>query len=236
MRRGSRQGGEYVGHGVRAYIGLGSNVGEPAATLARAVAALGALPGARLGGVSRLYTTAPVGVLDQPDFSNAVVALDVRAGPDPEAGALALLRQLKVLEARFGRMPGQRWGPRLLDLDLLLFGRARILVERPPDLASHAMPTAGRDSSAPGGAPADDRLTTGRDSALPPQANLLQVPHRDIGDRLFVLAPLSDLAPRLVVPGWRETVTTARLRREQLEGPTAARLVGTWKGPSKGWI
>ncbi len=229
---------------VRAYIGLGSNVGEPAVTLARAVAALGGLPGCELRDVSPLYATTPVGVLDQPDFSNAVVALDVPAGPYPEAGALALLRQLKELETRFGRTPGQRWGPRVLDLDLLLFGRARIVVERPPDLASHAMPPAGNDSPAPAGndapapagAAAEDRLTSGRDSALPPQAHLLQVPHRDVGDRLFVLAPLSDLAPRLVLPGWRETVTTARRRREQLEGPTAARLVGTWNGPSNGWI
>ena len=224
-----------MAHRVRAYIGLGSNVGKPAVTLARAVAALGALPGARLRAVSPLYVTAPVGVLDQPDFLNAVVALDVSAGADPEMGALALLRQLKELEVRLGRTPGRRWGPRVLDLDLLLFGRARILVERSPNLASQAVPPGGNDAPDPVGAVAEDRRTSGRDSGLPPQAKLLQVPHRDVGDRLFVLAPLADLAPRLVPPGWRETVMTARRRREQLEGPTAARSVGTWTGPTKGW-
>ena len=67
---------------------------------------------------------------------------------------------------------------------------------------------------------------------------LLEVPHRDVGDRLFVLAPLADLAPRLVPPGWHETVATARRRREGQEGRAAARVVaawdptaGTWGGP-----
>ena len=68
---------------VRAYIGLGANVGDAASTLAEAVAALAALPGARLKGVSRLYVTAPVGVTDQPDFHNAAVALDVDGGRGP---------------------------------------------------------------------------------------------------------------------------------------------------------
>ena len=72
---------------TRAYIGLGANVGDAAGTLAAAIHALAALPGVRLRGVSRLYATAPVGVTDQPEFRNAVVALDVPAGPDPATGA-----------------------------------------------------------------------------------------------------------------------------------------------------
>ena len=76
---------------VRAYIGLGANVGDAPATLAWAVDALAGLPGVRLRGVSPLYVTAPWGVTDQPDFHNAVVAVDVPAGPDPAAGAIALL-------------------------------------------------------------------------------------------------------------------------------------------------
>ena len=67
---------------------------------------------------------------NQPDFLNAVVALDVPIGPDPETGALALLAALKGLEAAFGRQQRQHWGPRELDLDLLLFGRHRIDVKR----------------------------------------------------------------------------------------------------------
>ena len=116
---------------VRAYVGLGANVGDPHRTLQAAVSALAALPGARLRGVSRLYATRPVGVTDQPGFMNAVVAVDVPAGPDPDSGALALLLALKGLEAAFGRQARRRWGPRELDLDLLVFGRHRLHVERP---------------------------------------------------------------------------------------------------------
>src|SRR4051794_38598546 len=76
---------------VRAYIGLGANVGDPERTLAEAVHALGELPGARVRGVSRLYATAPVGVIDQPEFRNAVAAVDLPGGPDPETGALDVL-------------------------------------------------------------------------------------------------------------------------------------------------
>ncbi|HEX8939439.1 MAG TPA: 2-amino-4-hydroxy-6-hydroxymethyldihydropteridine diphosphokinase [Candidatus Limnocylindrales bacterium] len=193
---------------VRAYVGLGSNLGDPAATLAAAVRALGALPGARLAGVSQLYATRPVGVRDQPEFRNAVVALDVPAGPDPETGALALLVALKELERAFGRRERERWGPRELDLDLLLFGRARLAVERPP---------AGR-SLDPGKA---DRL--------------LVVPHPEAQRRLFVLAPLADLAPGLVPPGWGETVAAAQGRQEAAEGADAVRRVATWAAPGGGW-
>lgn len=195
---------------VRAYIGLGSNVGHPEIALARAVAALAELPGARLRGVSRLYATEPVGVRDQPEFRNAVVALDVPAGSDPGSGALDLLRQLKGLEAAFGRTPGRRWGPRVLDLDLLVFGRARLVVERPAELAS-----AGADG--PGRGPRD-----------PDVPDLLRVPHRDLGMRLFILAPLADLAAGLVPPGWDETVASARRRRRSVEGPHAARAIADW--------
>src|SRR3990172_10173030 len=97
---------------VRAYVGLGANLGAPAATLKAGIAALAALPGVRLRGVSRLYATRPVGVEDQPEFRNAVAALDVPAGPDGAAGALALLAALKILEGAFGRKRRRRWGPR----------------------------------------------------------------------------------------------------------------------------
>jgi 2-amino-4-hydroxy-6-hydroxymethyldihydropteridine diphosphokinase len=116
---------------VRAYIGLGGNAGDVRASLRHAVRALSALPAVRLHAVSALYRTRPVGVTEQPDFLNAVVGLDVPAGPDPETGALALLAVLKQLESAIGRQAGERWGPREVDLDLLLFGRHRIDVERP---------------------------------------------------------------------------------------------------------
>jgi 2-amino-4-hydroxy-6-hydroxymethyldihydropteridine diphosphokinase len=187
---------------VRAYVGLGANLGDPDGTLAAAVHALGALPSARVRGVSRLYATRPVGVHDQPEFRNAVVALDVPAGPDPATGALALLVALKGLEQAFGRREGARWGPRELDLDLLIFGRSRLSVDRPPEGLS--LDRGGADK-------------------------VLTVPHRDAAGRLFVLAPLSDLAPGLVPPGWGETVTSARRRQERIEGPDAVSAVAWWR-------
>jgi 2-amino-4-hydroxy-6-hydroxymethyldihydropteridine diphosphokinase len=193
---------------VRAYIGLGANLGDPGATLADAVRALGALPGVRLRGVSRLYATRPVGIEAQPDFRNAVVALDVPAGPDPTTGAIALLVALKGLERAFGRRTRERWGPRELDLDLLVFGRARLAVERPPEGVS---------------------LDRGKADRL------LVVPHRDAAERLFVLAPLADLAPGLAPPGWGHTVGWARRRREAVEGPTAVRAIATWNAATRAW-
>ncbi|OGO55677.1 MAG: 2-amino-4-hydroxy-6-hydroxymethyldihydropteridine diphosphokinase [Chloroflexi bacterium RBG_16_70_13] len=193
---------------VRAYVGLGSNLGDSAATLAAAVRALGALPGVRPRGVSRLYATRPVGVNDQPDFRNAAVALDVPAGPDPATGAIALLVALKGLERAFGRRTRRRWGPRELDLDLLVFGRARLAVERLLEGVS---------------------LDPGKADTL------LVVPHRDAAERLFVLDPLADLAPGLVPPGWGHTVAWARRRREAIEGPDAVRPIATWDADERSW-
>ncbi len=197
-----------AGRRVRAYVGLGANVGDAHRTLEAAVRSLGALPGVRVRGVSRLFATRPVGVVDQPDFLNAVVALDVPAGPDPGSGALALLLALKGLERAFGREDRGRWGPRELDLDLLVFGRHRIHVERP---------SKGRS-----------------DDPARPGAQWLDVPHLAAGDRLFVLAPLSDVAPGLVPPGWRATVETRRRERVAIEGADAVRVVGTWH-QREGW-
>jgi len=193
---------------VRAYVGLGANLGDAAGTIAAAVRVLAALPGVRLRGVSRLYATAPVGVADQPAFRNAVVALDVPAGSDAATGAIALLVALKSIERAFGRRAGARWGPRALDLDLLVFGRARLAVERPPEGVS---------------------LDPGH------AARLLEVPHREAHERLFVLAPLADLAPGLVPPGWGETVASARHRRERVEGSDSVRAIAAWDARSGSW-
>ncbi len=194
---------------VRTWIGLGANVGDARATLVGAVRALAALPGVTLAGVSPLYVTRPVGVVDQPDFHNAVVALDVPAGLDPETGAIALLIALKSIEAALGRQERQRWGPREVDLDVLIFGRHRIHVERPDPARS------------------DDSARAG--------VQWLDVPHVAAEERLFVLAPLADLAPWLVPPGWPGTVTTLRDRQAAIEGPDAIRRAGEWRGPDEGW-
>lgn len=197
---------------VRAYVGLGANLGDAEATLAAAAAALAASPGIRLRGVSRLYATAPVGVADQPEFRNAVVALDAPAGPDPATGALALLGRLKRLEADFGRRPRERWGPREIDLDLLVFGRARLAIER--TRATHSV---------------DARIDAAKASKR------LEVPHPRAATRLFVLAPLADLAPGLAPPGWGETVESARRRQVAIEGPAAVRPVAEWDEVARQW-
>ena len=194
---------------VRAYVGLGANLGEAAGTLAAGIHALAAMPGVRLAGVSRLYATRPVGVTDQPDFRNAAVALDVPAGADPATGALALLLALKAIERAFGRQARERWGPRELDLDLLVFGRHTLRVERPP-------------------------VARSEDPARP-AVQWLQVPHASARERLFVLAPLADLAPGLRPPGWGETVASARTRAELAEGPEAVRPVGRWDRADGAW-
>jgi 2-amino-4-hydroxy-6-hydroxymethyldihydropteridine diphosphokinase len=159
--------------------------------------------------VSRLYATRPVGVLDQPDFHNAVVALDVLLTGDPEGRALTLLIALKALERSFGRQRRGRWGPRELDLDLLIFGRHRFRQVRPE---------AGR-------------------SVDPGRAGVqwLEVPHPAAIERTFVLSPLDDLVPGLVPPGWSMTVETALERARAIEGPDAVHPVATWDAELAAW-
>lgn len=140
---------------VRAYIGLGANLGEPLAQLRAAVAALAALPGSTLAAVSPLYRSAPLGPAGQPDYYNAVAALDTPLPPH------ALLAALQAIETAQGRVRLERWGPRTLDLDLLLYGADVIAT---PDLT---------------------------------------VPHAELAQRCFVLVPLHDLAPALVLPDGR---------------------------------
>ncbi|MBB5885163.1 2-amino-4-hydroxy-6-hydroxymethyldihydropteridine diphosphokinase [Xanthomonas sp. F1] len=107
---------------VQACIGLGGNLGDAAATLRTALAALDTLPQTRLLRASQLYRSPAWGREDQPDFVNAA-ALVTTTLPAP-----ALLQALLDLEHRHGRQrqPGERWGPRTLDLDLLLYAEAVI--------------------------------------------------------------------------------------------------------------
>ena len=101
-----------------ACIGIGANLGDAVATVRAAMQALAALPQCRLLGCSRLYRTPAWGRQDQPDFINAAVALETGL-PAP-----LLLQHLLQTEQEHGRvrLPGDRWGPRTLDLDLLLYG------------------------------------------------------------------------------------------------------------------
>lgn len=131
-----------------AYVGLGSNLGDREATISAAVEAL---PG--VVAVSTLRETDPVGVTEQPAFLNGAVVLET------DFSARELLELLLAVERSLGRERRERWGPRTIDLDLLLYGDEAI--------------------DEPG----------------------LTVPHPRLHERRFVLEPLVELAPGLVVPG-----------------------------------
>lgn len=141
-----------TGQLVRAYVGLGANLGDARATLQAAFAALSRLPGTRLVGRSSDYCSAPVDAAG-PDFYNAVAALDTTLAPE------SLLDDLLALELTFGRERPYRNAPRTLDLDLLLHGGWQCETPR------------------------------------------LSLPHPRAHERAFVLAPLAELAPDLVLPG-----------------------------------
>lgn len=104
-----------------AYIGIGSNLDDPARQVRDAIEALAHVPATRRRGVSRLYRTAPWGKTAQPDFVNAAVALATTLEPK------ALLDALLAIERRQGRRrDGTRWAPRRIDLDMLVYGDRHI--------------------------------------------------------------------------------------------------------------
>lgn len=104
---------------IPAYVGLGSNLDDPSRQLDRAEAALSALPSLRLVAVSPRYASDPVGFVDQPRFLNAVAAVLTTLSPE------ALYRALRQLETTLGKVPPrERFGPRSIDLDVLVFGDA----------------------------------------------------------------------------------------------------------------
>jgi len=137
----------------RAWIGLGSNLGDRLGYVKKALGMIEGLRETRLVAVSSVYDTAPVGREDQPRFLNAVVEVATELGPAELLGALL------AIEDRCGRVRRDVWGPRTLDLDLLVYGDVRV---SSPDLT---------------------------------------VPHPRLAERAFVLVPLAEIAPDLVVPG-----------------------------------
>ena len=106
-----------------AYIGLGSNLEDPHAQVTRAFGELAELPQTRLAARSAIYSSLPIGP-EQPDYINAVAQLDTQLEP------LALLDALQAIEQAHQRVRIQHWGPRTLDLDLLLYGDETIDLER----------------------------------------------------------------------------------------------------------
>jgi 2-amino-4-hydroxy-6-hydroxymethyldihydropteridine diphosphokinase len=144
---------------VLTFIALGANLGvDPASNITDAVGRLSQVP--RLAPLRRapIYRSKPIGPEGQPDYANSVVEAET------DLPALDLLDALQSIEAGMGRVRQGRWGPRVIDLDLLLYGSAEIDHPR------------------------------------------LRVPHPEMIRRRFVLKPLSDLAPDLVVPGTCRTV------------------------------
>lgn len=106
-----------------AFVGLGSNLGERETLIRLALDDIARLPETRLTRVSSLYDTEPVGEVEQPNFLNAVAQIDTGLAPRQ------LLWNLQLVERRLGRTRTRRWGPRTIDLDVLLFGDA--IVDEP---------------------------------------------------------------------------------------------------------
>ena len=107
------------------YIAIGSNLASPLEQVNAAVQAIGEIPDSRIVAVSSFYRTPPLGPQDQPDYLNAAVALDTALAPE------ALLDHTQRIELQQGRVrKAERWGPRTLDLDIMLFGDEVINTER----------------------------------------------------------------------------------------------------------
>ena len=107
-----------------AFVALGANLGDPAATIRAAFAALANLPESRIKHTSSLYRTAPVGIEAQPDFVNAVAELETTLAPE------SLLDALLEVEQRFGRIRAEKNGPRTLDLDILFYNDLQLDLPR----------------------------------------------------------------------------------------------------------
>ena len=101
---------------VIAYLGLGGNLGDRLAALTAALRLLDATPGMRRIACSSVYETEPWGVTDQPGFLNLVAAFETTLAP------VDLLRACQAVEVEVGRVASYRWGPRLIDVDILLYG------------------------------------------------------------------------------------------------------------------
>jgi 2-amino-4-hydroxy-6-hydroxymethyldihydropteridine diphosphokinase len=150
-----------------AYVAIGSNLNDPRARVCEAYERLAALPATLSVRRSRLYATRPMGPQDQPDFVNAA------AGLLSQLTAQELLEGLLRIEAAMGRIRGERWGPRVIDLDLVwMLGEA---IDEPESALHGAGPALRRPA--------------------------LTLPHPGVSTRNFVLYPLADIAPSLAIPG-----------------------------------
>lgn len=139
---------------MRAFLGLGSNLGDRAHYLKEAISALSS-PTIEIVATSSIYETEPWGVMDQPSYWNQVIEIDTLLEP------LALLHVCQEIEHRLGRERKVHWGSRTIDIDILIY---------------------------------DNRVS---------ESEELRLPHPYLEDRAFVLAPLREIAPTLVLPSGR---------------------------------
>ncbi|HPO13764.1 MAG TPA: 2-amino-4-hydroxy-6-hydroxymethyldihydropteridine diphosphokinase [Candidatus Hydrogenedentes bacterium] len=108
---------------MRVHLSLGSNLGDREVNLQRALEALEAVAGIAIIAKSHYYETEPVGVAEQPDFLNLAVEIETELAP------LELLNAVKEIEARLGRTPSEHWGPRVIDIDIILWGERTVTTE-----------------------------------------------------------------------------------------------------------
>ena len=135
------------------YIGLGGNLSDPLKQIKLAIENIKKIPNSRYVVSSKLYNSSPMGPSDQPDFINAVVAIVSCLEPH------SLLNELQKIERKQKRVRDIKWGPRTIDLDLLVQGKEII------------------------------------------EDEVLNLPHPEIQNRIFVLLPLMDIAPDIKIPG-----------------------------------
>lgn len=167
---------------ARAWISLGANLGDRLGQIKRALAALDTRPDTTVVEVSSVYETEPVGPGKQPRYLNAAAELDTDLDP------ASLMRVLLSIEEHAGRIRQERWGPRMLDLDILVY---------------------------------DDLVDPDGDPSLP---------HPRMNGRAFVLVPLAEIAPRLVVPGTDREVL--ELLGELDDYTADVRLLGSEPAPA----
>ncbi len=160
-----RRAGVRLAEWVAVGLGLGGNLGDPAATIPLALDALAGRGHLRIAAVSTIYRTPPWGPVAQPDFANACALAATDLAPR------ALLAEVKAVEELLGRRPAERWGPRAIDIDILFYEG---LTMEAPDLV---------------------------------------IPHASLFERAFVLVPLAEIAPRLVIGGRAVAEAAATIER-----------------------
>ena len=153
---------------VEVGLGFGSNIGDKPTNIARALAILSAR-GVDITAVSSIYRTLPWGDVDQEDFANACAL--ARTKLDPER----LLAAVKAIEAEMGRTKTVRWGPRLIDIDILFYGTQSLVSDN------------------------------------------LVLPHKELFNRAFVLVPLAEIAPHLVLGGRPVAEAAATIAHDDIE-------------------